>query len=157
MEKRFHGVLPRTGSGVPGAEGDGDGDGLACGLTAADGGDEAGVVDGPGWVPGAAFGGLAAAAGWARISESGPVTDEGLSVLLGVAVGAGVALALAAGEAVAPAAGEAAGLVPGAAAGSGVAIGFAAVGFLSASCATVNFIASVTGIRTTPLFLSTHP
>jgi hypothetical protein len=74
-------------------------------------------------------------------------------------VAAGVGLGLPAGVAVAPAAGDVAGagLVPGAAAGSGVAIGFAAAGFLSANSATVNFIASVTGIRTTPLVLSTQP
>ena len=85
------------------------------------------------------------------------MTDEGLGDVAGVAVAAGVALGLPAGEAVAPAAGDAAGLVPGAATGSGVAIGLAAAGFLFASSATVSFIASVTGIRATPLFLSTHP
>jgi len=85
------------------------------------------------------------------------VTDEGLGDVAGVAVAAGVALAVAAGEAVAPAVGEDAGLVAGAATGSGVAIGLAAAGFLSARSATVSFIASVTGIRATPLLLSTHP
>jgi hypothetical protein len=86
------------------------------------------------------------------------VIDDGFGVVPGVGVAAGVALELPAGEAVAPAAGDAAGLVSGAAGlGAGVAIGPAAVGFLSASSATVNFIASVIGILTTPLFLSTHP
>ena len=84
--------------------------------------------------------------------------DDGFGVVPGVGVAAGVALGLPAGEAVAAAAGDAAGLVSGAGGlGAGVAIGPAAVGFLSANSATVNFIASVTGMRTTPLFLSTHP
>lgn len=103
------------------------------------------------------MGGLAPAAGWARISESGPVTDDGFGELVGVAVGTGDPPGVPAGEAVAAAAGEAAGLVAGAAAGSGVAIGPAGAGFFSANSATVNFIASVTGIRATPFVLSTHP
>jgi hypothetical protein len=61
------------------------------------------------------------------------------------------------GEAVVPAAGDAAGLVAGGGLGAEVAMGPAASGFLSASSATVIFIASVIGIRTMPLFLSTHP
>jgi hypothetical protein len=100
---------------------------------------------------------LAAAAGWARISESGPVTEDGFGVVPGVDVAAGVALGLPEGDAVAPAAGDAPGLVSGAGLGAGVAIGPAGAAFLSASSATVSFIASVIGIRTMPLFLSTHP
>lgn len=74
-------------------------------------------------------------------------------------VGFGVVLALAAG--VALAAGEAAALgageVWGTALGDAATIGPAAVGFFWANSATVNFIASLIGIRATPLLLSTHP
>jgi hypothetical protein len=96
-----------------------------------------------------------------------PVTEVGFGVVLGLA--AGVALALAAGEALAPlagdvaalAAGDAAGLAPGevwgAAFGDAATIGPAAVGFLVANSASVNFIASLIGIRATPLVLSIQP
>jgi len=69
-------------------------------------------------------------------------------------VGFAVPLALALGEA----AGEAVTGAPLCAGGvaAGVPIGFAGAGFFWASAATVNFIASVIGMRTTPLFLSTQ-
>jgi hypothetical protein len=75
--------------------------------------------------------------------------------MLGLATGD--ALGLAAGEALAFAAGDAAGLVPGAGLCAGVAIGLAGAGFFCANSATVNRIASVIGIRATPLLLSTQP
>ncbi|HMG04095.1 MAG TPA: hypothetical protein VK581_01460 [Chthoniobacterales bacterium] len=40
---------------------------------------------------------------------------------------------------------------------SGVAIGLAGAGFFCDNSATVNFMASLIGIRATPLVLSTHP
>src|SRR4051812_24155524 len=61
--KASHGVFPRTGSGVPAAEGDADGEGLAWGFAGAGGADAAGLEFGPGWVFGGAGGGFAAAAG----------------------------------------------------------------------------------------------
>jgi hypothetical protein len=95
------------------------------------------------------------------------VIEVGLGVVL--TDGEGVALALAAGDALAPAEGDVPGLaaadaaglvpgeVPGAALGEAATTGPAAVGFLFANSASVNFIASLIGIRATPLFLSTHP
>ena len=72
-------------------------------------------------------------------------------------VGFGVPVALAEGDG----AGEAvAGMVAPGGAGlcaSGVAIGVAGAGFFCDSSATVNFIASLIGMRATPLVLSTHP
>ena len=84
---RPHGVLPRTGSGVPGADGDGDGEGLTGPLVVAEGGEAAGLVLGPGWVPGGAGGGLIAAAGWLWASECGPVTEVGFGVVAAVETG----------------------------------------------------------------------
>ena len=69
-------------------------------------------------------------------------------------VGFGVPLALAVGDG---AGGAVAGAAPwGDGFAAGVAIGFAGAGVFWDSSATVNFIASVIGIRTTPLFLSTQ-
>lgn len=96
-----------------------------------------------------------AAAGWLWASESGPVTEVGFGVLLGLA--AGVALALVAGDAAGLAAGDDTGLVAGAGLCSGAAIGPAGAGFFCANSATVNCIACVMGIRATPFVLSTHP
>ena len=70
--------------------------------------------------------------------------EVGFGVPLEPSVGDG------AGEAVAGTVPCAAGLA------AGVAIGFAIAGFFCASSATVNLSASVIGIRTTPLFLSTQ-
>src|ERR1700716_449309 len=69
---RTHGVLPRTGNGVPGAEGEADGEGLFCAFAGAGGAEAAGLVFGPGCVFGGAGGGFAAAAGWLGGSEFGP-------------------------------------------------------------------------------------
>jgi hypothetical protein len=71
-----------------------------------------------------------------------------------MAEGFGVPVVLAAGDGT----GEAAAgvLLCGDGLAAGVAIGFAGAGVFWASSATVNFIASVIGIRTTPLFLSTQ-
>jgi hypothetical protein len=77
-----------------------------------------------------------------RLSEFVPVIEVGLGVPVGLADADGP------GEAVALGAGLAA---------SGVAIGFAGAGFFWDNSATVNFMASLIGIRTTPLVLSTQP
>ena len=69
-------------------------------------------------------------------------------------VGFGVPLALLVGDAAGEGVAGAAPCAGGVAAGG--ATGFAGAGVLWASSATVNFIASVIGIRTTPLFLSTQ-
>ncbi len=138
-----HGVFPRTGNGVPGAAGVGKLEDVAGAWTAAEGGAAEGAVDGPGCVPGGAGGGLFVAAGWFRFSEVGPLTVVGLGVPLALIDGAGAGDAA---KGAAPAAG---------ALGSGV-IGFAGTGDFWASSATVNCIASETGIRTIPLFLSTQ-
>ena len=76
-----------------------------------------------------------------------------LGLAAGVALALALALALAAGDAAALGAGE----VWGAALGDAATIGPAAVGFFSANSASVNFIASLIGIRATPLVLSTQP
>jgi hypothetical protein len=92
---------------------------------------------------------------WA--SEFGPLTEAGFGVVLALAASA--ALAFADGDAEAFAAGDA--LVPGevcgAALGEAAAIGPAAVGFLSGNSTSMICIASLIGIRATPLFLSTQP
>src|SRR5437773_6519647 len=46
--KSAHGVFPRTGKGVAGAEGEGDTEGDTGALIAADRGEAPGVIDGPG-------------------------------------------------------------------------------------------------------------
>src|SRR5919204_3690434 len=136
------GVFPRTGSGLPGVEGDGFTDGATAGCAADEAGEAAGVADAPGCVPGCAPGGLAAAAGCARFSDSGPATEIGFGVPLGWGVGeaggAGVAAPLGACEAC----------------GVGTAIGFAGAGFCFANSATASCIARSIGIRAIPLFLS---
>jgi hypothetical protein len=48
FERIFHGVFPRTGSGVPWADGEGFGEGETAALAGAEGGEAAGEVDGPG-------------------------------------------------------------------------------------------------------------
>src|SRR5205814_5680789 len=127
--RRVHGVFPRTGDGVPGADGDADGEGVTCGFAGAGGADAAGLVFGPGCVFGGAFGGFAAAAGWLCASESCPST----AIDFGVALGAGEVLALG----VALPAGEG----PAFALGEDAAIGPAAAGFLSANSASMISIA----------------
>ena len=67
-------------------------------------------------------------------------------------VGFGVVLAVGVGVALGD--GELAGV---GLAASGVAMGLAGAGFFWASSATVNFIASVTGMWATPFALSTQP
>ena len=126
-------------------------------MAGAGGAEAAGLEAGPCWVLGGAAGGFAAAAGWLCASESWPVTEVGFGVVLGLP--AGVALTLAAGDALVAGevAGLAAGEVWGAALGDSAAMGPAAAGFLSANSATVNFIASLIGMRATPLVLSTQP
>ena len=80
-------------------------------------------------------------------SECGPLTDVGFGVVL--------ALALALGDGDPD--GAADGDVCGAALGDGAAIGPAAFGFLSGNSTSMICMASLIGIRTTPLFLSTQP
>ena len=67
-------------------------------------------------------------------------------------VGFGVVLAVGVGDAVGDGEFAGVGLCT-----SGVAIGFAGAGFFSANSATVNFIASVTGMWATPFALSIQP
>lgn len=159
--------MPRTGSGVPGAEGEADGDGLTCAFVDCEGTEAAGLAFGPGCVLGGAGGGFTAAAGWLCASELGPVTDVGFGVVPGLAAGdevvleAGAAVAFVEGDAGALGAGDVvafgAGEACGAALAEAAAIGPATVGFFSANCTRVNCIAALIGIRAIPLLLSIHP
>jgi hypothetical protein len=72
-------------------------------------------------------------------------------------VGFGVPVGLAEGDGAAEAVAGAAELCGAGLVGAGVAIGFAAAGFFCDNSATVSFMASLIGIRTTPFVLSTHP
>src|SRR2546428_9286910 len=140
------GVFPRTGNGLPGADGVAFGVGETAGSAADVCGEAAGVLDAPGCEPGSAPAGLTAAAGCTPASERGPAIEIGL----GVPVGCGAGDALGEGGAAPAGGGE-----PACAAAA--AIGFAAAGLCRDSSATVNSIARAIGTRTTPLFLSIQP
>ena len=140
------GVFPRTGNGLPGADGVAFGVGETAGWAADVCGEAAGVLDAPGCEPGSAPAGLTAAAGCTPASERGPAIEIGL----GVPVGCGAGDALGEGGAAPAGAGEAA-------CAAAAAIGFAGAGLCRDSSATVNSIARAIGTRTTPLFLSIQP
>ena len=134
--------MPLTGKAA-GAVGVPTGDGATGGL-AAGADDAAGELAGPGWVPGAAPGGLVPAAGWALLPWPSTSIPLGVNDGDGEPGGAGAE----GGVATPP---EAAG-----GCGAGVAMGPAGAGFFRAISAIASSIARSIGIRTLPLFLSTQ-